>query len=64
MFDSSGRVGILATHPYLTRRHMAMTSPEEQLGKILALLSENSKGINDLKTSMSEMCTLRMEILT
>jgi len=43
---------------------MAMTSPEEQLGKILALLSENSKGINDLKTSMSEMCTLRMEILT
>jgi hypothetical protein len=43
---------------------MAMATPEEQLGQILALLSENSKGINKLKTSMTEMQTLRMEILT
>jgi hypothetical protein len=43
---------------------MAMATPEEQLGQILALLSENSKGINDLKHSMMEMRTLRTEILT
>ena len=43
---------------------MAMASPEQQLGRILALLSENSKGINELKTSMSEMRTLHMEIHT
>jgi len=34
---------------------MAMATPEEQLGEILALLSKNSKGINELKSSMSEM---------
>ena len=39
---------ILASHQYLTRRQMAMASSEEQLGQILALLSENSKGINEL----------------
>lgn len=27
---------------------MAMATPEEQLGQILAILSENSKGINEL----------------
>ncbi|CAD6268511.1 unnamed protein product [Miscanthus lutarioriparius] len=40
-----------------------MASPKEQLGQILAFLSENSKGINELKTSMSEMRTLHSEIL-
>lgn len=30
-------------------------SPEEQFGHILALLSQNSKGITELKLSMSEM---------
>ena len=43
---------------------MAMATPEEQLGQILTLLSENSKTIHELKSSMSEMRTLRMEILT
>jgi hypothetical protein len=43
---------------------MAMATPEEQLGQILALLSENTKGINDLKSSMSEMRSLKTEILT
>jgi hypothetical protein len=43
---------------------MAMATPEEQLGQILALLGENSKGINELKSSMSEMRTLRTKILT
>jgi hypothetical protein len=42
---------------------MAMASPEEQLGQILAILSENSKGINDLKASMTEMHSLRTDIL-
>jgi len=32
-------------------------------GQILAILSENSKGINELKTSMSEMRTLHSEVL-
>ncbi|XP_066396222.1 glutamate receptor 2.8-like [Miscanthus floridulus] len=41
-----------------------MATLEEQLGEILALLSKNSKGINELKSSMSEMRTLRTEILT
>lgn len=39
-----------------------MASPEEQLGQILALLGENSKGINELKNSMTEMRALRTEI--
>ena len=39
-------------------------SSEEQLGKIIALLGENSKGINELKTSMMEMRDLKMEIST
>jgi hypothetical protein len=43
---------------------MVMATPEEQLSQILALLSENSKGINEVKSSMSEMRTLRTEILT
>lgn len=56
---------ILASHhPYLTRRQMAMATPEEQLGQILAVLSENSKGINELKSSMLEMRTLKTELLT
>jgi hypothetical protein len=42
---------------------MAMATPEEQLGQILALVGKNSKGINELKSSMSEMRTLRTEIL-
>jgi hypothetical protein len=41
---------------------MAMASPKEQLSQILALLGENSKGINELKSSMSEMRALRSEI--
>jgi hypothetical protein len=44
---------------------MAMASSEEQLeqlGQILALLGENSKGINELKSLMSEMRALRSEI--
>ena len=63
MISSGGRVEILATHSYLTRRQMDMASPEEQLGQILAILSENSKRINKLKTSMSEMRTLHSEVL-
>jgi hypothetical protein len=42
---------------------MAMATPEEQLGKILALLGENSKGIDDLKSSMKEMKTLKTELM-
>ena len=41
---------------------MAMTTPEEQLGKILALLGENSKGIKELKASMTEMRDLKTEL--
>jgi hypothetical protein len=40
---------------------MAMATPEEQLGQILAILGENSKGINELKTSMTEMRALKTE---
>jgi len=39
-----------------------MVTPEEQLGQILALLGENSKGINELKSSMSEIRAMRSEI--
>lgn len=39
-----------------------MASPEKQLDQILALLDENSKGINELKSSMSKMRALRSEI--
>ena len=37
-------------------------SPEEQFGQILALLSENSKGISELKHSMSEIRLAKEEI--
>lgn len=50
------KLTILATHPYLTRRQMAMVTPEEQI------LAENSKGINELKSSMSEMRAMRSEL--
>ena len=35
---------------------------EEQFGQILALFSENSKGITDLKLSMSEIQVAKEEI--
>ena len=35
---------------------------EEQFGQILALFSENSKGITDLKLSMSEIRVVMEEI--
>jgi hypothetical protein len=41
---------------------MAMASLEAQLNQILALLDENSKGINEFKSSMSKMRALRSEI--
>ncbi|CAD6253442.1 unnamed protein product [Miscanthus lutarioriparius] len=41
-----------------------MATQEEQLGQILALLDEKSKGINELKSSMSEMRALKTEIAT
>ena len=34
------------------------------IGQILAVLSENSKGINELKSSMSQMRTLKTELMT
>jgi hypothetical protein len=34
---------------------MAMTFPKEQFRQILALPSQNSKGINKLQKSMNEM---------
>jgi hypothetical protein len=37
-------------------------SPEEQFGKILALLGENSKGITELKQTMSEIRLAKEEI--
>jgi hypothetical protein len=43
---------------------MSMASPEEQFGQILALLGENSKGIQELRTSMVEMRALRTDINT
>lgn len=39
-----------------------MATPEEQFGQILALSGQNSKGITELKTSMSEMRALRSEL--
>jgi hypothetical protein len=42
---------------------MALVTPEEQLGQILALLGENSKGINELKSSMTEMRALKTNLL-
>jgi hypothetical protein len=42
---------------------MVLVTPEEQLGQILVLLWENSKGINELKSSMTEMRALKMNLL-
>ena len=42
---------------------MASISKEEQLGQILALLGENSKGINELKSSMTEMTAMKTDLL-
>ncbi|CAD6264603.1 unnamed protein product [Miscanthus lutarioriparius] len=42
---------------------MASVTPEEQLGQILALLGENSKGINEFKSSMTEMSALKTDLL-
>ena len=53
----------LASHQYLTRRQMASITKEEQLGQILALLGENSKGINELKSSMTEMTAMKTDLL-
>jgi hypothetical protein len=39
-----------------------MSSPEEQFEQILALLSENSKGITKLKQTMSELKTAKAEL--
>ena len=39
-----------------------MATPEEQYGQILALLSQNSKGIEELRSSMVEMRALRTNI--
>ena len=40
---------------------MAMASPEEQLGQILALLTQNSKGIADLQRSMEQVTAAKMD---
>lgn len=40
---------------------MAAVTPEEQFGQILALLGENSKGICELKQSVSEMSFVKAE---
>ena len=53
----------LASHQYLTRRQMASISKEKLLGQILALLGENSKGINELKSSMTEMTAMKTDLL-
>jgi len=42
---------------------MASISKEEQLGQIQALLGENSKGINELKSSMTEMTAMKTDLL-
>ncbi|XP_066310937.1 UDP-glycosyltransferase 72C1-like [Miscanthus floridulus] len=42
---------------------MASITKEEQLGQILALLGENSKGINELKSSMMEMTAMKTDLL-
>ena len=41
-------------HHHCTRSQ-AMITPEEQYGQILALLTENKKGISELKEAMSEI---------
>jgi len=41
---------------------MAMATPEEQYGQILALLGQNSKGIEEWHSSMVEMRALRTNI--
>ena len=58
-----GKFVTLASHQYLTRRQMASISKEEQLGQIVALLGENSKGINELKSSMTEMTAMKTDLL-
>ena len=59
---SSIRSSALATQSYLTRRQMSMASSEEQFGQILALLGKNSKGIQELRSSMTEIRALRTDI--
>lgn len=49
------------SHPHLTRQASRL-SPKELFGQILALLSENSKGILELKSSMSEIRLVKEEI--
>jgi hypothetical protein len=38
-----------------------MASPEEQYGQIIAMLSENSKGMNEVR---AEMRSMKTELLT
>lgn len=40
---------------------MAAATPEEHFGQILALLGQNSKGINELKASMEELKTAKAD---
>lgn len=51
----------LAPCTHLTRHQVVMTQ-EEQFGQILTLLSQNSKGISELKSSMNEMTKAKEEI--
>jgi hypothetical protein len=48
-------------HHHLTRQQIVMTQ-EEQFGQILALLSQNSKGISELQATMTEMKAAKADL--